>query len=171
MTEDSKDLYVWLRTTEGLSDEQRQSLTTLESMATIDGEKDVFTLITGDFARLYVVKEENIGSQSELAAILAPLDVDKALVGASCTPDRIVHRHTLPHMAFVKVWVTPNTVPCPVLENISLLEGFIAGAVVDSDYNICVEFGDESDSGPVQNGARAVALVPGVARTSIHYVG
>jgi hypothetical protein len=163
-----EDVYLFLRSTAGLSDEL---LDTLRSLSTFEGEEDSFTLISGPYARLYVVKQENIGSRSGLAEVLGALDGSKALSAAGCTPDRIVHRHTLPHMAFVRVWVTPNTVPCPVLETIAQLEGFIAGAVVDSHYDILVEFGHETSNAPVQNGARSVATIPGVARASIRYVG
>jgi hypothetical protein len=168
--DDFQDIYIFLRTTEGLSGNQLQRLDDLEALATVDGQVNVFTLLTGPDARLYVVKEESIGSRTELADLLAGLDVDKALSSRSCTPDRIVHLATLHHMAFVKVWVTPGTVPCPVLQDIATLPGFVGGSVVYGHHDIFVEFGDDADVTRVQSSARAVATKPGVARTSIRYV-
>jgi hypothetical protein len=168
--DDFQDIYIFLRATEGLSDDQMQRLDALEVLATFEGQVNVFTLLTGPDARLYVVKEENMGSRSDLAGILAGLDVDKAFSSRSCTPDRIVHLGTLHHMAFVKVWVTPGTIPCPVLQDIATLSGFVGGSVVYGQHDIFVEFADAAAISRVQSSAMAVATKPGVARTTIHYV-
>ena len=156
---DFHDAYFFLRTTVDADDLQ----TTLD----VPGSTVIrFALVTGPNARLFVLKQDDFDGLRNHYDTLAALDADKAL-SVPCIPQRIVHLGPFQHMAFVQVWVKPGSDRCAVLKAIRNLEAFKGGAVVDGEYHILVEFGDNDSPDPVLRGARSVAHEPGVDRTSV----
>jgi hypothetical protein len=154
-----QDAYVFLRTTSNVPD-------ALDNPSQVRSKP--FDLLTGSYARLYVLKADTLETMSGFLKELSEQDVNKALA-LSCRPNRIVHMGTFASMGFVQVWVRPGANPCDVLQRISVFRTFKGGVTVQGNYDILVEFGDDLDP-PVQADADAVRTVPGVARREVALV-
>lgn len=153
-----QDAYVFLRST----DDPEKAVSPPANIQSIP-----FSLAAGAYAKLIVLKGDDLESVSSFLQEISGVDVNKALAAAPGSPYRIVHMGSFLYMAFVQVWITAGGDPRVVLERISHMQTFKGGAVVQGTYDILVEFGDDADSGQVRNDAVNVITVGGVSRREI----
>jgi hypothetical protein len=134
----------------------------------VDQERAMpFSLATGSFAKLFVLKgdtlDDVLGFMNQLGGLEAQRAV--AIPCAGNRAQRIVHFGPFRYMAFVSIVTTASADPCEVLENISTLSTFKGGAVVQGDFDVLVEFADPTKATQVQRDAQAVRSVSGVVPT------